>query len=42
MFRKRCHKPGRAIVRAGELLVLCECLTNDDIETVLDWNNEDV
>ena len=42
MFRKKCHRPGQAVVQAGELLVLCECLTNDDIQTVLDWNDKNV
>lgn len=42
MFKRKCHKTGQAIIRSGSLLILCECITDSDIQTVLDWNEIDV
>ena len=40
MFKRKCHKQGQAIIRSGDLLILCECITNEDLQTVLDWGSE--
>ena len=40
MFKRKCHQYGQAIVRAGDLLIMCECITEIDINTVLDWGTE--
>lgn len=42
MFKRKCHKQGYAIIRSGDLLIMCECLEDSDIRTVMDWATEGI